>query len=88
MWVSYVNGTPKMSQIGSLIYGITLLQMAQSNMFLVPCSLTSVIQIFLLSHSVCLFFLSFPPKILLAQNKNKVVKFLFDNHSTSILYQP
>ena len=23
MWVSYVNGTPKMSQIGSLIYGIT-----------------------------------------------------------------
>ena len=25
MWVSYVNGTPKMSQIGSLIYGITQL---------------------------------------------------------------
>ena len=23
MWVSYVNGTPKISQIGSLIYGIT-----------------------------------------------------------------
>ena len=23
MWVSYVNGTPKMSQIGSLVYGIT-----------------------------------------------------------------
>ena len=23
MWVSYVNGTPKMSQIGSLIYGIS-----------------------------------------------------------------
>ena len=27
MWVSYVNGTPKMSQIGPLIYGIT--QMSQ-----------------------------------------------------------
>ena len=26
MWVSYVNGTPKMSQIGSRIYGITHLQ--------------------------------------------------------------
>ena len=26
MWVSYVRGTPKMSQIGSLIYGITYLQ--------------------------------------------------------------
>ena len=23
MWVSFVNGTPKMSQIGPLIYGIT-----------------------------------------------------------------
>ena len=26
MWVSYVNGTPTMSQIGSLIYGISQLQ--------------------------------------------------------------
>ena len=24
MWVSYVTGTPKMSQIGPLIYGISL----------------------------------------------------------------
>ena len=26
MWVSYVNGTPKMSQIGPRIYGMTHLQ--------------------------------------------------------------
>ena len=25
MWVPYVTGTPKMSQIGSLIYGISLI---------------------------------------------------------------
>ena len=27
MWVPYVTGTPKMSQIGSLLYGITQISM-------------------------------------------------------------